>query len=204
MDLVKGQKLLVLRYNIKAEPKCIELHQKVIDQKGYCWFGKIGKIPSPWMLEAVFADGNPSIILFNRSGAFLAGVSDFSYETQYEGTPEYYSSQLYKNGMYPESYFKLKSIQIIDFNELNDFYVVSSCKRLMDTLNGRAMSSFFFVSYKELPSSLTRNTVSDRFDQKKQQGNVCRYAKNGMCTNRKSVNFRYDCENPNACIRQSF
>ena len=49
-----------------------------------------------------------------------------------------------------------------------------------------------------------RNTVFDRFDQKKQQGNVCRYAKNGMCTNRKSVNFRYDCENPNACIRQSF
>ena len=81
MELVKGQKLLVFRYSVNVEPDCISLHQGVIEQFGYCWFGKIGKIPSAWMLEAVFSEKKPSIILFNRFGAYISEVIDFSYET---------------------------------------------------------------------------------------------------------------------------
>ena len=161
MELEIGQKLLVLRYNTKVEPECIKLHQNVIQQTGYCWFGKIGKIPSAWMLEAVFAEKAPAILLYNRSGTFLSTLEDFSYETQQEGIPEYYINQLYNNGVFPESYFKLTSIEKINTSILEHLFVFSSGKNMHETLNGRAMSSFFFVGYEQTKDSIDKKGISD-------------------------------------------
>jgi len=205
VKLVKGQKLLVLRYNITVEPNCIDLHKKVIEQLGYCWFGKIGKIPSAWMLESVFSEESPSIVLFNRVGSFISRLVDFSYETQYEGVPGYYNSQLYENGVYPESYYKLQSMERIDDEELARFIVISSNKTLLDTLNGKAMSSFFFVGYEQLPlTPINKKLKSDRFAQAKQKSDTCKYIKHGICMNRRSINYQYECEHPSKCAKQSF
>ena len=51
-ELQQGQKLLVLRYGKQIIENCIELHQEIIEEIGYCWFGKLGTVPSknPLML----------------------------------------------------------------------------------------------------------------------------------------------------------
>lgn len=203
MKLEKGQKLLVLRYNTKAEPNCIALHEKVIQQLGFCWFGKIGKIPSAWMLEAVFSEKTPAIILYNRSGSYLAELKDFSYDTQYDGIPDYYNEMLYSKGVFPESYYKLNSIERINDQLFERLIVFSSNKSMKDTLSGRAMSSFFFVGYENTSSIPDKQIKSKRFSPIRQEQTVCKYIKNGICRNRKSINYQYECERPGVCICRS-
>ena len=43
MKVEKGAKLLIIRYSDFLIKGCIRLHMDVLDEKGYVWFGKVGK-----------------------------------------------------------------------------------------------------------------------------------------------------------------
>ena len=61
-NLQQGQKLLVLRYGKQIIENCIELHQEKIDSLGYCWFGKLGTVPSKKSIDAMNKKGRKDII----------------------------------------------------------------------------------------------------------------------------------------------
>ena len=48
--LVKGDKFLILRYS-NGIYDCIKKHKEVLNKIGYCWFGKIGVVPSESALK---------------------------------------------------------------------------------------------------------------------------------------------------------
>ena len=139
--LEEGQKLLILRYGKKKD--CIELHQKVINENGYCWFGKIGVVPSAKVIESIMKEENPSIVLFSQGNGYVARLEKIEYQKPTDGIPEYYSEELYAANIFPKSYYKLTSIQMLGRADLEMLKIVSSGNKALDTLN-RSMSSFFF------------------------------------------------------------
>lgn len=144
--LQQGQKLLVLRYGKQIVENCIELHQEVIDEKGYCWFGKLGTVPSKKSIDAVLDEEKPSIILYARGSAFLCEISEVGYEKPNEGYPVYYKKELFDKLSFPTIYFKLVSMESLNVNELDKFTVISSGNSAINTLL-HSMSSFLFISY---------------------------------------------------------
>lgn len=144
--LQQGQKLLVLRYGKQIIENCIELHQETIEEIGYCWFGKLGTVPSKKSIDAVLEEENPTIILYARGSAFLCGFSEVTYDKPEEGYPDYYNTELFEKCSYPTIYFKLTAIEQLDVNELEKFTVISSGNSAINTLM-HSMSSFLFISY---------------------------------------------------------
>ena len=63
--LKNGQKTLIIRYGKKGN--CIEEHNSVIEEDGYCWFGKIGVVPSAKVVQAVLEEDNPIIPIFQMN-----------------------------------------------------------------------------------------------------------------------------------------
>ena len=195
--LEDGQKLLILRYGKKRD--CIELHQDVIEKYGYCWFGKIGVVPSSKVIESVMKEKNPSIILFSQGDGYVAHLEEIVFEKPAEGIPEYYDEELYAANIFPNSYYKLTSIQILSRADLEKLKIVSSGNRAIDTLN-RSMSSFFFAE-----NGKTKQTFQD--DVQKVEYNIsansgCRYRVNGICSRRGFVSYQYECERPSMCSGQ--
>ncbi|MDD6516226.1 MAG: hypothetical protein PUG45_12620 [bacterium] len=199
LELQEGQKVLIIRYGKK--PDCIEKHCDVLTDNGYCWFGKIGVVPSKKVVDAILAEEFPKIVLYSQGKGYVADVTEIAYEKPVEGYPQYYQEELFDELVFPKSYFKLISIKHLSGEELSNLTIVSSGSSAIETLN-RSMSSFFFAEYGK-----SKTIIIDKKKRKsnKKQGigiNECYYRKNGKCTKRNFVNYEYKCERPSTCIGQ--
>lgn len=200
--LQQGQKLLVLRYGKQIIENCIELHQETIEEIGYCWFGKLGTVPSKKSIDAVLEEENPTIILYARGSAFLCGFSEVTYDKPEEGYPDYYNTELFEKCSYPTIYFKLTAIEQLDVNELEKFTVISSGNSAINTLM-HSMSSFLFISYgKEKITKLEPKEKPKVNRKEKLPENDCVYKKDGKCSLKSFVNYQYDCNRPSTCMKQ--
>ena len=200
--LKPGQKLLVLRYGNQIIENCIEKHIEIIDKKGYCWFGKLGLIPSKKLMDAVFSEEIPMVILYSRQGAFLCEVEESTENKPKDGYPDYYKTELFDNYTYPSVYFKLKSINKIDMETVNDFTVISSGNKALDTLNN-SMSSFIFVCYGERTEEMIKaHKKQDNNKREKLPENDCVYRKEMLCSLKSCVNYQYECDRPAFCSKQ--
>ncbi|QBE97984.1 hypothetical protein PMF13cell1_03547 [Blautia producta] len=200
--LQQGQKLLVLRYGKQIVENCIELHKDIVEEIGYCWFGKLGTVPSKKSIDAVFAETNPYIILYTRGEAFLCGVSEVTYGEPDIGYPGYYKSELFDKLSFPTIYFKLESIESLDVNELEKFTVISSGNSAISTLL-HSMSSFLYISYGKIEKSKTESEEKKRIKTKKiLSENDCVYKRDGRCGLKSFVNYQYECDRPSTCMRQ--
>lgn len=142
--LQEGQKVLIIRYGKKND--CIEKHNEVIVDKDYCWFGKIGVVPSKKVVDAIFNEEFPKIILYSQGKGYVADVDEIVYEKPADGYPKYYQGELFDEQVFPKSYFKLISIEQITNEDLSKLKIVSSGSQALETLY-RSMSSFFFAEY---------------------------------------------------------
>ncbi len=201
--LTENQKVLIVRYGKKID--CIEKHIAVIDKLGYCWFGKIGVVPSKRIIEAVEEEDNPTIILYSQGNAYLCRIDKILYEKPEEGFPEYYETELFEKHIYPKSYFKILSIERLCNDDLQKLRIVSSGNPAVDTLN-RSMSSFFFAEYgnaKELHNTIKQDKKIER-KKKTSDQNDCIYKKEGICARKGFVNYKYKCERPSSCAGQKY
>ncbi len=200
----QGQKLLILRYGKQIVENCIELHQGVIEETGYCWFGKLGIVPSKTSIDAVLDEEKPAIILYARGSAFLCEISEVIYEKPDVGYPSYYKTELFDKLSYPTIYFKLVSIEPLNIDELEKFTVISSGNNVINTLL-HSMSSFLFISYgktdviKEETNEKKKITAPKK---EKLAENDCVYKKDGKCSLKSFVNYQYECERPSTCMKQ--
>ena len=198
-ELQEGQKVLIIRYGKKAD--CIERHEEVINELGYCWFGKIGVVPSSKVINAILSEDEPRIVLYSQGKGFVAAVEGVEYEKPTLGYPDYYQRELYDELVFPKCYFKITSIRKLSSEEMAKLKIVSSGNSAVETLNS-SMSSFFYAEYGKTklvvaePKKLKNN--------KKQvlESNECYYRKNGKCQKKGFVNYEYDCDRPNTCVGQ--
>ena len=197
-QLKQGQKVLVIRYGKKKD--CIEKHSEVINQIGYCWFGKIGVVPSKRIISQIMDEANPSIILYSQGHSYIASVKDIVFETPQEGYPRYYDKELFGKHVFPKSYYKLIDINLLNSDDLRKIKVVSSGSPIIETLN-KSMSSFFFAEYGKCVNKRINNIVNT-IDNSMLGNDDCIYRKEGICSKKGFVNFKYPCERPSSCVRQ--
>jgi len=191
--LKPGQHFLVLKYNTTIEPKCIELHQEVIERNGFCWFGKVGKYPSKLILEKVLGEENPAMILFAKNRAHICGLEGVSFSKEKEGVPSYYEEKY----IIPDIYFKLKFIEPIEIDSVSNAVVCSSGKKLKDSLF-RTMASFTLYQMDgDKEEAAEKIVIIPENDKVATQD--CKYQTNGKCGRKGFVNYKYECERPNNC-----
>ena len=202
MQLPKDKKILVLRYGTNIEKNCIRLHQEVLENKGSCWFGKLGRSPSEKVIKQVMNDDIGHVILYAREGAFLATFDKVIDTKPDDSYPEYYETLLYADGYIPSMYFRLLEIEPLESAALQELIVSSSKSQLIDTLY-KSMNSFFCVEYKNGKQTEVKKEVT-KAEVKKEISTPdgCIYRKDKKCHKKGFVNYQYECERPNLCVAQ--
>lgn len=197
----EGQKTLIIRYGKKAD--CIEKHKEVIESIGYCWFGKIGVVPGRKAITSVQAEDNPMIILYSQGKGYIAFFKEITYQCPTEGYPQYYEEELFEKLIFPKCYFKITAIEKIETADLAKFRIVSSGNDAISTL-GRSMASFFYAEYGKSQRVISVSTCEKKKKTVEEPLNrdSCIYKKDGKCTRRSFVNYKYECERPNNCAGQ--
>lgn len=77
--VILGQKVLLFRVNMNVKKDAIEKHEEVLLKDGFCWFGKIGRIPMREKIEEVLKEKYPHILLYTKKKLFLCDIDDSSF-----------------------------------------------------------------------------------------------------------------------------
>ena len=210
--LVKGDKFLILRYS-NGIYDCIKKHKEVLNKIGYCWFGKIGVVPSESALNAKLNADKPLVVLYCQGDVHIANLLTVSSEKPLEGYPDYYNDFLYRRNIYPKMYFKLGSLEELSKDTFAKCVSLSSGRPLNESI-ARSMASFFYGEYPlentSVPSLPVKSGKKREIRQKehsmrdnsKVDKYSCVYEDEGLCTNRRCINYGYECERPSSCMKQ--
>ncbi len=145
-------------------------------------------------------------MLYTKSHAYECDFSEVLLDKPESGYPVYYETELFDKGIHPKSYFRLTSIKEVNLNELGKYIVVSSRNRLPETLY-KSMSSYFFAEYPDKSATTELTNSNNKRTHKNAKWellptNDCRYKKDGKCTLKSCINYKYDCDRPSMCIKQ--
>lgn len=194
---------------------CMERHLEVLENNGFCWFGKLGTAPSESSIEKKIGNMPITIILYSQGKTHICSCSEITSSKPKNGYPKYYDKYLINRGMEPSVYFKLTSIAEFAPDDFNRCVSLKSGRKLNETVH-RSMASFFYGIYTDegfTPiedviqthkyKSLTNNTgVGKRSKGLKMDLNSCKYRENGLCTCKSSINYTYECDRPSSCLKQ--
>lgn len=196
--------ILVVRYGLNIVADCIERHKEVIDELGYCWFGKIGRAPSAKALNAVFENEKGTVILYSRTGCYMCEADGILFDRPNDGYPQYYDEMLFDTSREFGLFIRLLSIIRIEMAELTDYRICSSGNPLLTTLN-KSMNSFFVANKAlDMPAEKKKETVKNRHQEDKEMlgSNECYFRKDGRCTRKGFVSYQFECERPSNCAGQ--
>lgn len=202
----EGNKILILKYGTSNMYDCIDRHKAVIKKNGYCWFGKIGKMPGESKVKEVLVQECPQIVLYSQGKAYLCDVESYQIDKPNEGYPDYYDSFLFGRAIIPSMYFKLLSIKELEIEELAKCVICKSGRNVLETLT-RSMNSFF---YAELPDeNYTKPEPKEKRERKPKKvvkkevaSNDCIYRIDGICENKRCISYEYECSRPSMCAKQ--
>lgn len=145
--MIEGNKVLILKYGTSNMYDCIERHKEVIDKNGYCWFGKIGKMPGESKVKEILEQEVSQIVLYSQGKAYICDIDSYKISKPNACYPSYYESYLFSRNIVPSMYFRLLSMKKLDTEELAKCVISKSGRNVLETLS-RSMNSFF---YAELP-----------------------------------------------------
>lgn len=201
----ENRKILVLRYGVNILSDCIEKHIEVLNEIGYCWFGKIGRAPSVKVINEALQDEKGIIILYSKYGSYICDVDGFQFERPKDGYPCYYDELIFNHGMEPEFYVRIKSIKKIEPSVLSKYFVCSSGNPLPAALN-KSMNSFFVVNEGTQVCNISTNRETKAKKEEKislqLDINDCRFRQNGICNRRGFVSYQFECIRPSSCAGQ--
>jgi hypothetical protein len=122
-------------------------HAKLIEKRGYVWYGKYGTPLSNSIVATILGEENPKILLI-RSGKFeryWAYVSEISREAPAEdGFPAYYKDLKTKI----HAWFKIVKIVSAPNNIMSKCFVASSNRPLSEASKS-SMSPYFIIRINE-------------------------------------------------------
>lgn len=198
----KYEKILLLRYSDFHGVDTIQEHANVIKEEGRCWWVKIGKQPSKKYISEIRKQSTPHCLLYTPGVLHLCRLGKILEERPLNNYPMYYKDDIFGKENEPHIYFELLSIEKLDMLFLEDYIVSSSEKEVLYDLK-KTISSYMFIQHKDAPrkpkpikkeQALKRKVVIDKHG--------CIYKTDGTCTNRRCVNYQYECVHPDICIKQ--
>lgn len=183
--MIHEQKFLLMRYSTTPQKDCIEQHKQVLKEYGCCWFGKIGSAPSERILNSVFHEENPTIVLYKKNAVFECTATEYSYEKPEHAYPAYYDQE----GIMPTISFRLVSIEETQDNLLHNSIVCSTGNFAEDA-----------VFHSRIPFMLCQYIDESAIPPLPE--NNCRYRKDGFCCCRTCVSYNCLCHSPQRCSKQ--
>lgn len=200
-----NNKILLLRYSDFHGVDTIQEHIKVATEKGHCWWAKIGKQPSMGYIKEIMSQDEKFCLLYTPGMLHLCcleGVLDHRPDENY---PVYYERDIFGKDIEPSVYFLLSQIEEIDLSFLDDYIVCSSEKEVMYTLK-KTISSYMVIQHisaprKPKPAPRVKKE-KPKEPSKKVDFNGCVYRMDGMCTNKRCINYKYECTRPSNCLKQ--
>ncbi len=142
-------KTIALRFGEHFSPECgtIAAHQKLIDELGYVWYGKMGNPVSTRIVEELKSLEDTKILLINSGKAdrYWAHVFEIKKETpDLMGIPDYYRDLTVKF----RTWFKVTSFESAPRDIMSKCHVVSSGAALSE-VSKHSMSPYFIINYDE-------------------------------------------------------
>ena len=142
-------KTIVLRFGESFSPDCgtIAAHQKIIDNLGYVWYGKLGVALSTQIIEDLLRYDDPKFLLINsrKNDFYWVHFNTISKERPYyKEYPSYYGNKIVRMN----TWFKVTA-----FEETSK-YVASYCTIIssgspLNVASKRSMNPYFIIEYKE-------------------------------------------------------
>lgn len=198
-------KILLLRYSDFHGVNTIKEHIDVSKTDGMCWWAKLGKQPSSKYLQDYMSQTERICLLYKPGVLYKCKVLDVITHRPENNFPRYYKRDIFGKDIEPSVYFALSAIEEIDLSFLDNYIVCSSEKEVMYTLK-KTISSFMFIQHVSAPrkpkSPPKAKRETNKRDIKKTDLKGCVYRVDGSCTNRKCINYQYECTRPNLCTRQ--
>lgn len=142
-------KTIALRFGETFSPECgtIAAHQRIIDDKGYVWYGKLGTAVSGRIIEELMQNTDPKLLLI-KSGKYERYWVHFNTVSTERPPaceyPDYYSDKA--EAM--KTWFKVTSFELAPKNILSHCSVISSGKPLSE-VSSHSMSPYFIIEYRE-------------------------------------------------------
>lgn len=142
-------KTIALRFGEHFSPECgtIAAHQKVIEELGYVWYGKMGAPVATRIIKDLLAQENRKILLIcsGKADRYWANVSEITRETpNQDGIPAYYRDITDKF----KTWFKVTSFEPASRDIMSKCDVVSSGTPL-SLVSRHSMSPYFIINCEE-------------------------------------------------------
>jgi len=142
-------KTIALRFGEHFSPDCgtIAAHQKVIDQLGYVWYGKMGSPVSARIVRELELHDDTVILLIQsgKPARYWAHVSAIQKETpDLKAIPEYYRNMTERF----KTWFKVTSFETAPKDIMSKCYIVSS-GALLGEVSRHSMSPYFIIQYED-------------------------------------------------------
>ena len=122
-------------------------HQKIIDELGHVWYGKLGRAISVKNKEKILSMQEPKILLMNSgtTNVYWAYVSDIVFEKpNISEIPNYYSERASDFGVW----FKIRKFEKVSKDILTKLFVVTSKRQLYENAHF-SMSPVFVITDKK-------------------------------------------------------
>lgn len=139
----KDKRYLILKYGENEIQETAKKHMKVIEDKGYCWFGKLGRALSS-KAQSIVMDTN-RIFFYVKGHLYFGEVEEISTKQPNGNVPEYYQEYFYDRFEFPSMYLKLNRLVEVDVKVLEDLYVDTTKKTVVESIL-RCMNPTIFAS----------------------------------------------------------
>ena len=145
-------KVLSLRFGENFAPDCgtIIAHQEILDSFGSVWFGKFGNPVSKTLIEKLFKESDPRLLLIKSGTAdrYWAHIDKAQRDTpDMKQIPEYYRHMADK----VKCWFRITKIEKAPDDVMSKCFIVSSGSQLSN-MSKISMNPCAFVDYKESSS----------------------------------------------------
>lgn len=153
MKIEASKKMLVIRYNNYNNFNFIKEHTKLIDEKGYVWVYKVGKMIPNSSLESVLDESGKIIFKAPKKDGgnyYLASFQGYSngippIDRNY---PEYYSEMLNMEliSNLKGTWLKISKIVLLQKEEVEMLYLCKNDKSLVEIVNSTRTSILYVYS----------------------------------------------------------
>ena len=140
---------IALRFAEKFSPNegTIKAHQRMIDNIGHVWYGKMGTAVSDANIKRVLSEDNPRILLIHSGGVerYWAYISDIKKEIpELKEIPDYYRNLADSF----KTWFCIKKIEPAEKTVMSKCIVFSS-RAILSNASKYSMSPYFLIEYNE-------------------------------------------------------
>ena len=142
-------KTIALRFGENFSPKCgtIAAHQRIIDDYGYVWYGKLGIAVGGKIIEEMKQSTDPKFLLINSGKADRYWVHFIEISKDKPNVAEYPAYYAEKADLM-KTWFKVITFEPAARDVMSHCFVASSGNSLSEA-SRHSMSPYFIIDYKD-------------------------------------------------------